>query len=384
MDELVNRIFQQTDWSALPQLAEWVVEQALTIQQIPAPTFDEAERAAYVARQFADLHLQQIDTDPQHNVYGKLPGHDPDKGAIMVVAHTDTVFSKETNLANRYNEDWIYGPGLGDNSIGVSGMLAVARSFVEWKLNPECDVWFVATSCEEGLGDLRGMKAAFERLQSQIRAVINVEGLAFGHVYHAGIAVHRLRISAYTEGGHSWLHFGRPSAIHAIVQLGERLTRLNVPRQPRTTFNIGLLGGGQSINTIAAEANLWLDIRSENRGELEKVIEQVYAQIKALESPEVRFVVEVVGDRPAGRLEPHHPLVKGALAAISCEGTSGALEIGSTDGNVPLAAGCPAVTVGITRGGNAHRLDEYIEVSPVKSGLRQLIMLTLAAAESTI
>jgi acetylornithine deacetylase/succinyl-diaminopimelate desuccinylase-like protein len=244
---------------------------------------------------------------------------------------------------------------------------------------PDRDLWFVATSCEEGLGDLKGMRAAFARLQDRVGAVVNIEGLAFGHVYHAGIAVKRLRITARTGGGHSWLHYGRPSAIHALMQLGAKISALKPPHTPRTTFNIGLIEGGTSINSIASRADIWLDLRSEEMNALAILEEEVYRLIYSLTTPDVAFDVEVVGERPAGYISPEHPLVRAAVDALAAVGVRATLETGSTDGNIALAAGCPTVTVGVTRGGNAHRLDEYAETGPVKDGMQQLFQLVLTA-----
>lgn len=365
---------------ALDELAAWTVEQAIAIQQIPAPTFAEAQRAEFVAAAFRSLGLTQVEIDDVDNVYGLLAGSRHDAPAVMVAAHTDTVFPAGTDLSVIRAGETICGPGLGDNSIGVAGALALAAGLQRAGITPGCDLWFVATTREEGLGDLGGMRAAFARLQPRIGSVINLEGLAFGHIYHAGIAVRRLKITAHAPGGHSWLHFGRPSAIHSLMEFGARLTAKQPPTSPRTTYNIGLIEGGQSINSIATEAALWLDMRSESSQTLAAFESEVRADLDALANAEVSFVVEVVGDRPAGSIAPNHPLVQRALTALARVGVQGALETGSTDANVPLAAGCPAVTVGVTRGGNAHRLDEYVDVSVVATGLRQLLLLTLATA----
>jgi acetylornithine deacetylase/succinyl-diaminopimelate desuccinylase-like protein len=361
-------------------VADRVIKQAIAIQQIPAPTFYEAERASYVEAQFAALGLQQIERDELHNVYGLLPGASTGAPAIMVSAHTDTIFGLETDLQIRTEGDLIYGPGLGDNSLGVAALLGLASTFNRQGITPASDIWFVATSREEGLGDLGGMKAAFARLKDRISAVINVEGLAFGHVYHMGIAVRRLRITACAEGGHSWLHFGHPSAVHGIVALAARIIELDVPAAPRTTYNIGMIEGGHAINALATHACLWLDLRSEAQDALAALEARVRQAVEALTTPSLSFSIDVVGDRPAGHIAPEHPLVQGALAALERVGVQGTLEVGSTDANIPLAAGCPAVTVGVTRGGNAHRLDEYIQASPVSAGLHQLTLLVLAAA----
>ena len=154
-------------------------------------------------------------------------------------------------------------------------MLGLAKTLVHSSCLPACDLWFVADSCEEGLGDLRGAKAAFSKLQSRINAVINLEGLALGHVYNAGTAVHRLRIKASAAGGHSWLHYGKPSAIHGMLELGNQILTLDVPHSPRTTVNVGMIDGGQAINALATEANLWLDLRSVSTAVLNDLRDQV-------------------------------------------------------------------------------------------------------------
>lgn len=378
---LIEQLDRTLNWKTLANLPSWTVEQAIAIQQIPAPTFAEASRAAHVAVQFRSLGLTQVEIDDHCNVYGLLAGRNPAAPAIMISAHTDTVFPQSTDLTIRREGETIFGPGLGDNSIGVAGLFALVEAFRYLQITPACDLWFVAPSREEGLGNLDGMRAAFARLKSRVTRVINVEGLALGHVYHAGIAVRRLKISAHAPGGHSWLHFGRPSAIHALMELGGRISALQPPQTPRTTFNIGIIEGGQSINSIATYAALWLDLRSEETSALTAFEKRVRAEIAALTPDEVTFKVEVVGDRPSGSVAPDHPLVEQAMAALLQVGIRGTLETGSTDGNIPLSQGCPTVTVGITRGGNAHRLDEYVDVSGVEQGLRQLLLLTLAATE---
>lgn len=365
----------------LSELAAWALDECIRIQQIPAPTFAEAERAAYVAQQLQMLGLEDIETDDLYNVTGVLKGANPGAG-ILIMAHTDTVFPASTDLTITYPApDVVAGPGIGDNSMGVAGMLALVRYFQRVERQPACDLWFAATSCEEGLGDLKGVRAVYARLADRVGAVINIEGMALGHVYHAGIASHRLRLEVTAEGGHSWLHFGRPSAIHALVEIAARLTQLSVPAVPRTTFNIGMIEGGQSINTIAASASLLLDLRSESQEELERLKQQVNSLLQAVPTG-TTLSVEVVGDRPTGSMPARHSLVKGALQALREVSIEGTLESGSTDGNIPLYHGCPCVTIGITRGGNAHRLDEFIHVPPIAQGIQQLITLTLAAAQA--
>lgn len=377
----MSRLDASINWRFMTDVALWTLDQALHIQSIPAPTFAEHARAHWVASAFRALGLAQVEVDEYFNVYGLLAASAPAAGrGVMISAHTDTIFAQQTDLTTRREGQLVFGPGLGDNSIGVAGLLGLIEALRRTGVPFKRDLWLVATTREEGLGDLGGMRAAFERLHGQIDRVINLEGLAFGHVYYAGIAVRRLHITASAPGGHSWLHYGRPSAIHSLLQLGSQITSLPIAQTPRTTLNVGMIEGGEAINAIAAHAGLWLDMRSEEHGALNVLERQVRAVIASCAAPGLEWSVEVVGDRPAGAVEIDHPLVLAALAALEQVGTRGILERGSTDANVPLAAGMPAVTVGITRGGNAHRLDEYIETNPIAQGMRHLTLLTLHQA----
>jgi tripeptide aminopeptidase len=381
MRKSVQQLYQDTDWSTLDALCQWVIDMGIAVQQIPAPTFDEEQRAQYIEGIFNDFRLQDVRIDERFNVYGRLVGRQVDAPALMLSAHIDTVFSAETNLDIRREGNLIYGPGLGDNSMGVAGMLGVLKWYTDAHIQPPCDIWFVATSCEEGLGDLQGIRLAYDQLRNKIGGVINLEGLAFGYVFHAGIAVHRLKITAKTQGGHSWIHFGRPNAIHAIGELITQINKIEPPLTPRTTYNVGMVTGGTAINAVATEASIWLDMRSEQQEELDKMVRRVYQEIANLEEEDLQFEVEVVGSRPAGSIRLQHPLVQSALASLEVAGIKAGLEIGSTDANIPLADGCPAVTIGITRGGNAHRLDEFIETQPVRDGILQTILLTRTTAD---
>jgi tripeptide aminopeptidase len=382
MKTLIENAYRQLDHILLPNIAEWVIQQALSIQRVPAPTFQEKERAVYVADQMKRLGLRDIDLDEKYNVYGRFLGGDSHQPAVMIIAHTDTVFPIQTDLTTKRENGVIYGPGLGDNSVGVAGMLGIAEWFQKQAIRLPCDLWFVATTGEEGLGDLGGIRAAFERLQTRVKCVINIEGLAFGHLYYAGIAVRRLHITAHAEGGHSWLHFGNQSAIHGLIELSSKILSITPPTSPRTTYNIGMIEGGQSINSIAAQASMWLDLRSEKQESLNTLEQQVRDYLQSCTRPALRFDVEVVGDRPAGQMAVEHPLIQGAMQALKLVGVRGVLEVGSTDGNIPLSKGCPTVTVGVTRGGNAHRLDEYVELEPISAGMQQIATLVLAAARS--
>jgi acetylornithine deacetylase/succinyl-diaminopimelate desuccinylase-like protein len=360
-----------------------IVATAIALQQIPAPTFHEAERGAFVAQRMAQLGLSDRATDELGNVYGRRPGHGNGTG-LLLAAHLDTVFPASTDLSIRREGARIYGPGLGDNSLGLAAMLHLAETMQRHNLPNDGDIWFVANVCEEGLGDLRGMRAAVDRLQDRIGTAIALEGCDQGRVFHEAIGVRRYRIVAEAPGGHSWGDFGAPSAIHALVRLGERLSRLEVPAEPRTTFNIGTLEGGTSVNTIAQRAALLLDLRSAESPALDRLVRQVEQLVAEARMSDRRITwrVEVVGDRPPGRIARSHPLVQAATAAYQLAGATISYDYGSTDANIPLSRGIPAVCVAVGDGDNAHRLDEYIDPTRLPAGMRALLWLALAASSS--
>ena len=195
--------------------------------------------------------------------------------AIIVTAHSDTVFPLDTDLTISYQPGTIHGPGIGDNSLGVAGLFGLLWQLRQSETTLPGDLWLVANVCEEGLGDLKGMRAVVDRFGDEPRAYIVVEGMALGQVYHRGLGVQRYRITAKGQGGHSWVDYGTPSAIHELATLVTRIAALKLPEKPRTTLNVGIISGGTSVNTVAAEASLQLDLRSEGREALASLIQQV-------------------------------------------------------------------------------------------------------------
>jgi tripeptide aminopeptidase len=369
---------------ALTELSDYrpILETAIAVQQIPAPTFDEAERAAFVLDRLRGMGLSDVSCDQIGNVYARRPGRQRSP-ALLVSAHLDTVFPRETDLRLRYEGERVYGPGLGDNSTGLAGLIHLAQVLQRHDLPNEGDIWFVGNVGEEGLGDLRGIRAAVERLRSELGRVIVLEGCDFGTLHHQAIGVRRYRIEAIAPGGHSWGNFGTPSAIHTLVQLAARITALTTPRNPRTTFNIGVIEGGTSVNTIAERASLLLDMRSVSAAALGDLIAQVDRLVAAAaaESPEVQIRVETVGDRPSGMIARDHELVQAAVSAYHAVGAHVSFQQSSTDANIPLSQGIPAVCIGLTDGGNAHRQDEFILPANLGRGLQALLLMALAASE---
>jgi tripeptide aminopeptidase len=350
---------------------EILTDLAVKIQQVPAPTFHEAERARFVLDMFRQSGLSRLEIDTAGNALACLPGEGTDS-PVVVSAHLDTVFPAETDLAIRREPGRIYGPGIGDNATGVAGLFGLVKMLQERNVRLPGDLWLVANTCEEGLGDLRGMKAVCERFGPNPRLYLVLEGMALGHIYYRGIGVRRYKITCHTRGGHSWSDYGQPSAIHELARLVTTLGSLSLATHPRTTLNVGRIAGGTSVNTLAAEAWLELDLRSESEDELRKLIQRVEALIENSNRSDVWFEAEVIGQRPAGELNRKHPLVRLAQDCLAAQGIEASLTQGSTDANIPLSLGYPSIVLGLTRGGGAHTLNEYIEINPLEHGADQL------------
>ena len=357
-----------------------VVERAIQIQQIPAPTFQEQKRAGFVHDLFVTEGLEDIWVDNAGNVFAHWVGKGTEK-PLIVSAHLDTVFPMETNLRLTRGSDLIHGPGLGDNSLGVAALFGLIWSLRERAIQSRGDIWLVANVCEEGLGDLQGMKAVVERFGENVHAYLVLEGLALGHVYHRAVGVKRYRVTAHTPGGHSWSDYGQPSAVHELAKLVVELASLSLPTHPRTTMNVGKISGGTSVNVIASEASLDLDLRSEGQESLTALVSVVERLIQKANRPGVIVESQVIGQRPAGEIAVNHPLVTLAKGLLEEQGLDAGLISGSTDANVPLSKGYPAIVLGITTGGGAHTIHEYINTPPIAQGMEQLVRFVSRAWE---
>lgn len=349
-----------------------MLDLAIQVQQIPAPTLDEVERAKFVQGLFLMEGLHDVSTDLVSNVFGRLAGKGK-KQPLIISAHLDTVFPKNTSLHFTREVDRIHGPGIGDNSLGVAAMFGLLWLLRERHINLQGDIWFAANVSEEGLGDLRGMKAVVERFRSNIQAYLVIEGTAFGHIYHRAIGVRRYRVTVRTEGGHSWSDYGQPSAVHELAQIVTQITAIPLPLDPRTTLNVGLISGGTGVNVLASGASLELDLRSETPSTLNNLVESVEEKIRAANRDGVSVEMEVIGQRPVGELSTDHPLVILAHECLSEQGVKPTFTSGSTDANVPLSLGYPALVLGITSGGGIHTVHEYIDIAPVEKGMEQLV-----------
>jgi tripeptide aminopeptidase len=359
----------------MPELLARLLDLAVEIQQIPAPTFHEAQRAAFVRARFQAEGLSAVQSDRLGNVYACLKGARRAARPLVVTAHLDTVFPASVALTLHREDQRLAGPGIGDNALGVAGLFGLLWALRERRTRLPGDLWLVANVCEEGLGDLRGMRAVVERFGERPLAYLVLEGMALGQIYHRGLGVRRYRITIRTAGGHSWIDYGSPSAVHELTALAARLAALKPPPEPRTTLNIGVISGGTSVNTIAAEAALELDLRSESPAALQTLASQVEQLCASARRPGVTVEVETIGARPPGEIPAAHPLVRLAQSILRSLDLEARLNIGSTDANLPLSRGLPAIALGLTHGSGAHTVHEYIFLPPLEKGLEQLIRL---------
>jgi acetylornithine deacetylase/succinyl-diaminopimelate desuccinylase-like protein len=336
---------------------------------VPAPTFQEEERAAFAAELFEEARCRPR-RDDVGNVVCRLG--DPAAPAIVFAAHLDTVFGLDQPIEIVHDEAGrrIIGPGIGDNSLCVAALLHLARRFAG--RTPQPPLVLAATVGEEGRGDLRGAKHLLSELACE--AFVAIEGAMLDRIEIGGVASTRYRVVYRGPGGHSWSDRGTPSAVHGIVARAALF--LAEPSRPaEVSVNLGRIEGGTSINTIAAEAAVELDLRAEDPAALEAVAAQARELFAAAPSG-LTATVEPIGERPGGHIPPDHPIVQAARSARERAGLPPAAEgTSSTDANAAYARGIPAITVGVTTGGNAHCPDDYIDVAPLAHGLRALELL---------
>lgn len=360
-------------------LAEILAEN-VKITQIPSPSWDEKETAAYLEQRFLELGLEDVHVDSALNVLGWHKGKA--KGpVIMLAAHHDTVFPRGTDLTVTEKEGRLYGPGIRDNSFGVTSIIWLIEALKALKIKLPGDLLLVATAGEEGLGDLKGMKEAVKNHHQEVDYVLAIDG-GLGGLVTGGITSRRLLVTVKTGGGHSFGNFGVASAIHSLAKMVAQIAELKVPVQPKTTYNVGVVEGGTSVNTIAARASFLLDMRSEERKELELLEEKVREIIeKVKEEDQVEVEIELKGDRPGGQTSLEHPLVTTILGIMAGFGLANETGASSTDANVAMAYNLPAVCFGCAHGGNAHRTDEWLQIEGIDLGLTNLLHVVAAVME---
>jgi tripeptide aminopeptidase len=365
----------------------WINDQQVRVTEIPAPPFQEAARASVMKALLAATGLE-VEIDKTGNVIGELPGV-TDKEIVMLAAHLDTVFPPGTDVKVRRDGQRMSAPGISDNGTGLAALVAIARALHETHIKPRRTILFVADVGEEGEGNLRGMRALVESYRSRLKAAVVLDGSGTDHVTTKALASRRLEVLISGPGGHSWSDFGMPNPINALVRGSIRFINTRVPTTPRTTFNLGQIEGGTSVNSIPYDAKLKVDIRSESEDELIKLESALRESIAAgardeMESSRDRskgkldWKIDVLGTRPGGELAANSPLLAALRAADDYVGNQSRLERSSTDANIPLANGIDAISIGAGgTGGGAHSLQEWYEPAGREMGLKRALLTLL-------
>ena len=379
------RVRAALDWFT-PNIS-WVNDEQARITEIPAPSFQEAERAAAVKVLLAEAGLQ-AQIDKTGNVIGELRGAN-EKEIVVIAAHLDTVFPPGTDVKVHREGTRMTAPGISDNGSGLAALVAMARAVQFAHLKPQRTILFVADVGEEGEGNLRGMRAVVEAYRGKLKGVVVMDGSGTDHVTTKALASRRLEAEITGPGGHSWSDFGMPNPINALVRGSVRFINTKVPANPRTTFNIGQIEGGTSVNSIPYEARLKVDIRSESEDELTRLESALRECIAAgvrdeMESARDRskgkleWKVELLGSRPGGELTQDSPLLAALRSADEFVGNQSRLERSSTDANVPLSLGIEAISIGAGgNGGGAHSLQEWYDSAGRELGLKRALLTIL-------
>ena len=369
-----------------PQLRMWQLE----MLAIPAPTFDEAARAAWFEARFRALGLSNVHLDDAGNVLGEIAATETKVGpCVLLSAHLDTVFPAELvgkDYAALLVEDGsrILCPGVCDNAAGLTGLLAIAAALRYANIAPPVPLLFAANVGEEGEGDLLGMRHIFHQgaYRGRIVAAIALEGSGSTSVVTKALASRRFRVTIHGPGGHSWTDAGRPNPIFVMGRALTRVDDLILPQTPRTTVNVGHIMGGTSVNSIPESATALIDLRSTSAAHLrdtEAAIRAAFERTVVMTCPkELRLEIGVIGDRPAGALNDNDPLLE-TIRAVDRHLTLRTEQgLGSTDANIPLSMGIPAVAIGAGgRGGGIHTLQEWYDPTGRETALRRVLLTVL-------
>lgn len=372
---------------------EALLDTQIALAEISAPTGAEEERAAWVAARFRRARLVDVGIDDVGNVTAVRPGSE-DLAPVVVCAHLDTVFPAGTPLGVRRLGQQLRGPGIVDNSRGLAAMLVLAEAIDGTRLRTRRPIVFAATVGEEGSGDLRGAKHLFGRLAELPEACIALDGAGDDRIVHQALGARRFRVTVRGAGGHSWASFGVPNPVHAVGLTAARLAALPLPRTPRTTLSVCRIGGGISVNAIPDSAWMEIDLRSATpdvllrcAGDVERTVHAAVREEnlrRATGTDPLTVEVQVIGDRPCGELPADHDLVRLAAEATRAIGRTPQLALASTDANVPISLGVPALALGAGgRGGGVHTAGEWYENTDGALGVARVLTVLVAAAESS-
>jgi acetylornithine deacetylase/succinyl-diaminopimelate desuccinylase-like protein len=363
------------------------LEDQAALCEVPAPPFEEQKRAAVYKQRFEQLGLRNVRIDRVGNVLGERPGLGPSPHLVFS-AHLDTVFPAGTDVTVKREGSIMRGPGIGDDCRGLAVVLGVIRALDKANVQTPGTITFVGTVGEEGLGDLRGVKELFGgELEGKIDRFVSVDGTGLG-ITHIAVGSHRYRVTYKGPGGHSYGAFGLVNPVHALGRAIGKIADFQVPRDPKTTFNVGRIGGGTSVNSIAFEAWMEVDMRSADAASLTSLDASFHKAVDTALAEEnerwgsgrtLTVTKDLVGDRPAGRTPAESPVVRAAVSVTEALGLPVMLDEGSTDSNVPMSLGIPAVTIdGGGRGTGAHSLGEAFDATDSWKGTQRATLLAIA------
>jgi acetylornithine deacetylase/succinyl-diaminopimelate desuccinylase-like protein len=365
-------------------------EELIRICEIPAPPFKEAERAAYIKQRFEELGLTQVRLDLEGNVIAERRGKSENPN-LIVSAHLDTVFPEGTDVRVKRDGRKFLAPGIADDSCGVMSLVALAKALDAAQIETEGTIYFVATVGEEGEGNLRGVRYLFNEGEFKIGidAFISLDGPGVERITSRALGSRRYRVTMNGPGGHSWGDFGVVNPVHALGRAIARFATYTAPLSPRTSYNVGLIEGGQSVNSIPESASMTVDMRSTSRDEIDKleaylrrVIELAVREEnsqRALSGTLLSYAIDAAGDRPSGETPIDSLVVQTAIECSRALGIEPRLDCSSTDSNIPISLGIPAVTIGA--GGisnNCHTLAEWYDPAGRELGLKRLLLLAVA------
>ena len=370
-----------------PQIAEWQMQLA----GIAAPPFGEGERAAWLAERFRELDLNDVHLDEVGNVFGIRRGLEPSNRFLAITAHIDTVFPAGTALRPRREGSRLYGPGISDNGAGVAALLATAGALQASSIRHLGPLVFVGNVGEEGEGDLRGMRHIFSdpHWSEAIAATLVLDGAGADSVVAEALGSRRFEVVVRGPGGHSWSDFGAPNPIIVLARAIERFTQVRVAAVPKTTFNIGVIRGGTSVNSIPELASMRVDLRSTSSAEIDRLelalraaLDQaLMADAGKARSGALTYEATMIGSRPAGELDSNARILRVIRAVDSHLGNPSQVQRASTDANIPLSLGREAVAIGGGgAGGGAHTVQEWFDCAGREVALKRILLAALALA----
>ena len=374
-----------------PQIAHWQMD----VSRVASPPFGETHRAEWLAGRFREIGLANVELDEVGNVFGVRPGYG--NRVVALSAHIDTVFPATTPLNIRQEGARLYGPGVSDNGAGIAAMLAVASVLGSCQITHILPFVFIGNVGEEGEGDLRGMRRVFEtpRWRDSIAYSLVIDGAGSDTVVAEALGSRRFEVIARGPGGHSWSDFGAPNPIIALSRAIQTFSETPLPASPKTTFNIGVIRGGTSVNSIPESASMRVDLRSTSRLEIDRLERALRISLDHAMDAEnrpssrlgtrrpqtVQCEVVEIGNRPAGELASDSRLLKVIRAVDAVLGNTAQVQRASTDANIPLSLGREAIAIGGGgTGGGAHTLQEWFDCTGRDLGLRRILLTMLALA----